>query len=441
MLKSLYIHDRFYYYLSTIVGLFLLSYFIPNLFDITVLLLVLFGVLLLVDAGVLFRYKSGLVGKRLLPEKFSNSDENKVPIELVNAYPFLIYVKLIDELPFQFQKRDFQWHAKIPVHTTYEYVYSVRPVERGEYHFGRLHLFASSPLRILSKRYSVDQQQTVAVYPSYIQMRKYEFLAFGNKLNAAGLKKIRRLGHTMEFEQIKNYIPGDDVRTINWKATAKTGSLMINQFQDEKSQPIYSIIDTSRAMKMPFEGLKLLDYAINSALAFSNIALIKGDKAGLVAFSKQVDTLVAATNKRIHINVLNEALYAISTAFTDADFGLLYATVKRKITHRSLLLLYTNFEHLSSLERQIPYLKALAKQHLLVTIFFENTQLTELTESPATDLQQIYHKAVAEKFVYEKQLMVKELERHGIHTILTQPSQLSVNVINTYLAFKAKGLV
>ncbi|MCK0132293.1 DUF58 domain-containing protein [Flavobacteriaceae bacterium F08102] len=441
MLKSLYIHDRFYYYLSSLVGLFLLSYFIPALFDIAVLLLVLFGVLLFVDAISLYRLKNGIQGNRKLPLKFSNSDENSVPVKIVNHYPFPVFVKVIDELPFQFQKRDFEWNSKIAARSVSQFVYTLRPVERGEYHFGKLQVYTSSVLRILSRRFSLGEPEMVAVYPSYIQMRTYEFLAFTNKLNAAGLKKIRRLGHTMEFEQIKHYIPGDDVRTINWKATAKTGDLMINQYQDEKSQPIYCIIDTGRAMKMPFESLKLLDYAINATLAFANIALLKGDKSGLVTFAKKVDTMVAASSKRTHINVINEALYKVTTNFTDSDFGLLYATIKRKITHRSLLLLYTNFEHLSSLERQIPSLKAIAKQHLLVVVFFENTTLTELIQSPVTDIQAVYHQTIAEKFAYEKQRMVKELERNGIHALLTPPSKLSVNVINTYLRFKAKGLL
>ncbi len=245
----------------------------------------------------------------------------------------------------------------------------------------------------------------------------------------------------MEFEQIKNYISGDDIRTINWKATAKKGTLMVNQYQDEKSQPIYSIIDLGRVMKMPFEELKLLDYAINSSLAFSNIALRKNDKAGLITFSKKVETLVTASNKKTHLNTLNESLYHIDTQFNDSDFGYLYAFVKRKISHRSLLILYTNFEHISALKRQLPYLQALSKKHLLITVFFENTELDELISERTTDLQSIYNQTIAEKFAFEKRLIVKELKNRGIYAILTKPQNLTVQVINKYLEFKAKGFI
>ena len=397
--------------------------------------------LFLVDIYILFVFKKGVDARRILTEKFSNSDENPIPITVKNNYKFRIEVKIIDELPSQFQKRDFEQIASLNPFENYNFEYEVKPVERGEYHFGKLNIYVSSPLKIVARRFKFQDNEMVAVYPSYIQMKKYEFLAMSNRLTEFGIKKIRRIGHTLEFEQIKNYIAGDDVRTINWKATAKRNQLMVNQYQDEKAQPIYSIIDLGRVMKMPFEELKLLDYAINSALAFSNIALRKNDKAGLITFAKKVENIIAASNKKTHLNTINEALYNISTKYSDSDFGYLYALIKRKITQRSLLILYTNFEHISSLKRQLPFLQAISKYHLLVVVFFENTELDNLIAENAEDIQTIYHKTVAEKFAFEKRLIVKELESQGIYVILTKPKHLTINVINKYLEFKAKGFI
>lgn len=441
IIRNLYIHERFFIYISIIVAMFLASYWIEILYTIAWLLFLCLSVFFIFDLVLLFRYKTGINARRLLPDKFSNADENPVPVTILNDYPFKIFVKVVDELPRQFQKRDFNYETALEKFHSHEFEYQVRPVERGEYYFGVLNIYVSSKLQIIARRYRFDASSMVAVYPSYIQMRKYEFLAMSNRLTEFGLKKIRRIGHTMEFEQIKNYVTGDDARTINWKATAKRAQLMVNQYQDEKSQPIYSIIDLGRVMKMPFEELKLLDYAINATLAFSNIALLKNDKAGMLAFSKKVETIIPASNKRTHINVLNEALYNIDTQFSDSDYGYLYATIKRKISHRSLLILYTNFEHISALKRQLPFLKAIARQHLLVTVFFENTEIDELITENAEDLQSIYHQTIAEKFAYEKRLIVKELESRGVHAILTKPKNLTVNVINKYLEFKAKGYI
>ncbi|MFD2824319.1 DUF58 domain-containing protein [Lacinutrix iliipiscaria] len=439
--KSLYIHKQFYIYMTIAAICFLLSYWVSILYPIAWIIVLVISVLFFVDILLLYRFNNAIKARRLLPDKFSNSDENPVPITITNHYPFQIILDVIDELPIQFQKRDFSYITTLASNDIHDFSYDVRPVERGEYIFGNLNIYASSKLKIVKRKYQFQNEQMVMVYPSFIQMQKYDFLAISNHLSEFGLKKIRKIGHTQEFEQIKDYVQGDDFRTVNWKATAKRGQLMVNQYQDEKSQPVYSIIDTGRVMKMPFNGLKLLDYAINSTLAFSNVALKKHDKVGMLSFSKTIESFLPAIHKLTYLNKILENLYNINTQFNDSDFGLLYAQLKRKVTHRSLLLLYTNFEHISALKRQLPYLQAISKKHLLVVIMFENTELDNLITQNAEDIQSIYHKTIAEKFSFEKRLMVKELQKHGIQTILTAPEKLSINTINKYLEIKARGLL
>ncbi len=395
----------------------------------------------LFDVVLLYATKNSVKASRSLPQKLSNSDHNPIVMEFISTYDFKTGITVVEELPIQFQKRDFKYNTILTKKEPKIFEYTVRPVERGEYYFGNLNIYASSPLRIVKRRFLYLKNQVVPVYPSIIQMQKYDFLAISNKLSEFGMKKIRRIGHTQEFEQIKEYVAGDDFRTINWKATAKSNQLMVNQYQDEKSQPIYSVIDTGRVMKMPFNGLKLLDYAINSTLAFSNVALKKNDKTGMISFSKNIETFLPAVQKPTYLNSILEKLYNISTEYTDSDFGLLYAHIKRKVNHRSLLLLYTNFEHITAMRRQLPFLLAIAKKHVLVVVFFENTELEELINTSANDLQGIYHKTIAEKFSMDKKLMQKELQQYGIQTILTKPEELTINTINKYLEIKARGLL
>src|SRR6056297_207866 len=440
-LKSFYIHNIFFRYLAVLSAGFILSFWFAWLYPIAWLLILVLMAAFLFDVFLLYGTGKGIEAKRVLPKKLSNSDLNPIRIHFETFYPFTTGIDLIDELPQQFQKRDFIHKATGIKGTKQIFDYTVRPVDRGEYVFGNLNVYAASPLRIVKRRFVFQTDQMVPVYPSIIQMQQYDFLAINNRLSNIGLKKIRKLGHTQEFEQIKKYVQGDDIRTLNWKATAKQHQLMVNQYQDEKSQPVYSIIDTGRVMKMPFNGLKLLDYAINSALAFSNVALKRKDKTGLTAFSKQIETYLPAVQKPTYLNTILEHLYNIDTEFTDSDFGTLYGHVKRKINQRSLLLLYTNFEHISALKRQLPYFLALAKKHVLVVIFFENSELEKLIAADAEDLQAIYHKTIAEKFSLDKKLMQKELQRYGIQTILTKPEQLTINTINKYLEIKARGLL
>ncbi|NEV93515.1 DUF58 domain-containing protein [Psychroflexus sp. YR1-1] len=439
-ISSLYFGKRVYAMLYGLAGMFLLSFWFESLFVISTGLLIIGTVLLIIEMLRLYQGKK-FTAHRILPEKFSNSDANAVELHFENNYRFPIHLELIDEIPEQFQKRDFLKKLSLAQNSKRDYTYTLTPVKRGEYKFGYLNCYVSTRSSLVKRRYRFENEGMVKVYPSFIQMQALDFLSIDQKMSQYGMKKIRRIGHTMEFEQIKNYVIGDDIRTINWKATAKQNALMVNQYQDEKSQPIYNLIDVGRVMKMPFEGLSLLDYSINAALAFSNIALKKKDKVGMLTFADTIENFVPANSKKTHLNTLLETLYGIDSGFLVSDFNRLYAHSKRKITQRSLLMLYTNFEHITSLKRQLPYLRALAKSHLLVVIFFENTELNELAGKSTTKLTEIYEKTIAQEFIYNKQLMVKELEKNGIQTLLTKPKDLSVNTINKYLEIKAKGLL
>ncbi|APY11681.1 cell division protein FtsB [Seonamhaeicola sp. S2-3] len=440
-LKPFYIQNRFFYACIGIMILFIISFVFPVWFNTVRLLLLVLVALTFLDTLILFATKRGIKGVRTLPEKLSNGDQNPIHLSIENFYTFPIYIRVIDEIPVQFQVRNFKIDRKLAPSSITKLEYELRPTERGEYHFGKLNIYVSSVFGLVARRFSFNDGEMVPTYPSFIQLRKYNLLAISNNLNQYGIKKVRKLGHTMEFEQIKEYVLGDDLRTINWKATAKKNQLMVNQYQDEKSQPIYSVIDKGRVMKMPFDGLSLLDYAINAALVISNVALKKQDKAGIFSFSKKVENRVVAERRSSQMNLILEGLYNVNTDFFESDFGRLYADIKRNITQRSLILLYTNFETLDGLHRQLPYLKGIAKSHLLVVIFFKNTELNNLIHNKAETVQQVYDKVIAEKFAFEKRLIVNELKKYGIYSILTTPENLTIDTINKYLEIKARGLL
>lgn len=440
-LKPLYLQNRFFYGCIIVIVLFIISFIFNRLFFPAQLGLIILLAFTFLDILILFFTKTGINAERVLPEKLSNGDENPIKISIDNYHTFPVYARIIDEIPEQFQVRNFRIDRKLAASATHTLEYDLRPTQRGEYYFGKLNIFISSALGLVSKRYIFSDDAMVPTYPSFLQLRKYDLMAFSHRLHQYGIKKIRRIGHTMEFEQIKEYVQGDDLRTLNWKATAKKNQLMVNQFQDEKSQPVYSVIDKGRVMKMPFEGLSLLDYAVNATLVISNVVLKKQDKAGMFTFSKKVENIVVAERRSSQMGLILETLYNIETDFFESDFSRLYADIKRSITNRSLILLYTNFETLDGLHRQLPYLKGIAKNHLLVVIFFKNTELNNLIQNRAETIQQVYDKVIAEKFAFEKRLIVNELRKYGIYSILTTPENLTVDTINKYLEIKARGLL
>jgi uncharacterized protein (DUF58 family) len=434
---DLFIGRRLYIAGGCFIVLFVAAFFINMLFPIALFLLLVFGLFVLADYIMLFTAPSPVV-QRIIPERMSNGDDNKVTLRIRNTSRLSVIMEIVDELPFQFQQRDFIIKRRFASRQQRPISYTLRPSSRGVYYFGKTIIYTSTRLQLLQRRHKIDTEDSMAVYPSFMQLRKYQLMARSTQINESGGKRVRKIGHSMEFEQIKEYVTGDDMRTINWKATARKSELMINNYVDEKSQQVYCIIDKGRLMKMPFNGLTLLDHAINSTLVMANVCLQKQDRIGLLTFSDKMGEIVAADKKMVQREHIMQVLYRQQTSFLESDFEMLYTQVRHKIKQRSLVILYTNFESLNGLKRQISYLRSIAKHHLLLVIFFENTELTKLSQAEAMSIEDIYVKTIADKFSFEKRLIVKELHKYGILSILTTPENLTVNTVNKYLEIKSR---
>jgi uncharacterized protein (DUF58 family) len=438
--NSLFLNNRFFYALGIIATLFVVGFFAPLFFEISKVLLFMLIILVIIDVLILYQTKKAITIERILPERLSNGDENKISLNLKNKYPFITHLSLIEELPFQFQKRDFIFHQILQKREEKTIHYNLRPKERGVYLFGNINVYANSALKLATKKFVLAEEKELKCYPSFLRLKEFDIKNFNSASVAYGSKKSRRIGHSLEFEQIKEYVSGDDIRTLNWKATAKRNQLMVNQYVEEKSQSVYAIIDKGRAMQMTFNGLSLLDYAVNATLAISNVILRKQDKAGMLSFSTKLEDWVVAERRNSQMSLISEALHNIKTNFDEPDFSTLYSVVKRKITQRSLLILFTNFETIDGLNRQLPYLRALAKNHLVLIVFFKNTELDSLIDTEAKNIQGVYDSIIAEKFMFEKKRIVNELKKYGIQSVLTKPEDLTGNSINKYVELKSRGL-
>ncbi len=437
---DLFLSRRWFLLLGGCVVLFYVAFFVKFLFLPAVAITGFILLLSLLEYILLFFARGELRATRAMSPRFSIGDENGVTVTITNSFPFKISAVLIDELPFQFQERNFNKSITVGYKSETRIAYTLKPVSRGEFAFGYVIVFASSPIGLIRRRFKIAEPTVAKVYPAYQQLRKYQLLAISD-ITLTGVKKVRRLGHSLEFEKIKDYVQGDDVRTINWKATARSSNLMVNTYTDARQQQIYCLVDKGRNMKMPFEGLTLLDHSINACLALLNVALMKQDKAGLITFAEKINDIVAADRRNDQLHRIIETLYKQHTQFKESDYEAVWTVVHRRITQRSLLLLFTNFETYSSLERQLPFLKKIAQRHLVCVIFFQNTLLKEIHETNPDNIEGIYIKTIADQFDLEKRLIVKELRRHGVLSILTTPQNLTVDVINKYLELKARQMV
>jgi uncharacterized protein (DUF58 family) len=440
-LKSLYLENRLFAGLAAAIVLFSLSFLWSSMFILGVIALLVTALLFLGDVVWLFNNRIQVAVSRSTPRLLSLGDDNIIELEVNSSAPIRLQVELVDELPYQLQKRNFTQGIMLDPNELKLVRYTLRPVLRGEYHFGHVVLYLRSPLGVVSRRINAAEPQMVPVYPSIIQMKKYSLATNPRLSQFFGVKKMRRIGHSYEFEQIKSYVQGDDYRSLNWKATGRHNNLMVNTYQDERSQPVYCIIDKSRQMRLPFDGLSLLDYAINASLVISNVALQKKDRAGLITFAEKMETTLKADNRTLQLRRILESLYNQKESLLEANYELLYKLLKNVARTRSLIVLFSNIESRQTLERIKPILKRISSFHLLVVVFFENTELADYGHQQAEDLTDTYLMSTALRMNDEKKYLIQELNQHGVHTILTRPEDLTINTLNKYLEFKARGMI
>ena len=437
-LSNLYLGTRFFVLLAAAGVLGAVGFWYPGAFYLGVALIVVLLLLTISDSYLLFRAAQAVSAVRKPPQVFSLGDELQVQVLLHNASTQNLRLTLIDELPDQLQIRDQGIPVRITAGEKLALEYGLCPTIRGVHTFGNLNLFLQTRYALAERRLVIAHAQEVAVYPSIVQMKQFALRAHETVL-VGGQRRPRPVTKSYEFDQIKEYVRGDDLRSVNWKATARRGELMVNKYAVERAQRIYSVIDKGRTMLMPFGGLSLLDYAVNASLALSNVILRRDDRAGLITFSDKLGDVLTADSKPDQLRRILETLYRQREREGESDYDLLYYATRRFLPSRSLLLLFTNFESNTALDRVLPILRRIGRNHSLVVVLFENTEIADLLEPPAADIEEVYLKSTARRYVQERQLMAARLRQNGVQVVLTRPEELTGNVIAKYLELKGRG--
>ena len=411
----MFLSRKFYIFFALAVIVTGCGYVFPPLYIVGVAMVIVLVLAASTDALVMVSRGSVHAVRRADP-RFSNGDRNKVEIQLSSTYPFGVQVEVVDEIPAIFQLRDLSRHVKLKAGGTGKVRYMLVPKERGEFEFGVIQLFAKSPLGLVSRRIRSGERQTIKVYPSFLRLSHYEIATMRSNTEA-GNKKIRKAGNDTEFAQIRDYMPDDDYRKINWKASARRNQLMVNVYEEEKAQHVYSIIDTGRVMQQSFEGMSLLDHSVNAALVLSHIALKKDDNVGVATFSNKPGAFLPANHNANQISLILENL-----------------------TKRSLIILYTNFFSINALNRQLAYLQQINKRHRLLVVFFEDNEQNAYIHTQADSREEYFRHVIAEKYASDRRTIITLLQQHGIMSVLTEPKRLTTDVINKYIDIKSRNL-
>jgi uncharacterized protein (DUF58 family) len=439
---NLYFNNRTFFLLGFIVLVFCAGLVVPVLFPVAKVLLLFLAMAVVVETVLLFGKKELLDFNRGLPSKLSNGDAHQIRLNYQNFSPFALNLEIYDELPYQFQKHEFKLKHQICRDESESFQYEVKPRMRGVYTWQSNVVLAGLRFPgLVSRKVTFEAEETINCYPSFDQFKKLPVSGLVSQFSQADGSAIRKIGQSLEFEQIKNYGIGDDFRHINWKASARRGKMMVNQYQDEKSQEIYCVLDLGRSMKLPFEEQTLLDYSINAALGLSKVILDIKDKAGLITFSAEECRILPAKSDMRQFKKINDILYNIDSKFSESDYERLYKFVRNKVPSRCLLIIFTQFDTLQQMTRVLNYLKGLSRYHLVLLITFENDDVKNYIEKPAADVNEVYSKTISRGFWMQNQAIGKELAKYGILSMVCSPHRLTIDLINDYLKIKRKQMI
>ncbi len=373
--------------------------------------------------------------------KLSLGADNPVHLSVRNRSrrPAIFMVR--DEPPDAFGIETRVLNGEAKPQAAWQSVYHVHPLRRGDYTFGDLTLRWRGPLGLLLRQGKVPAAAPVKVYPNLLDVRRYDLLLRRNRLQELGLRASRMFGEGTEFERLREYLPDDEFRRINWKATARRNRPVTVQYQTERSQNVIAVLDIGRMMQSPVAQIAKLDYVVNAVLLLAYVATGKGDKIGLMTFADDVTRFVGPKAGRGQFYRMLELLYAVEAQPVEPDYTRALSYLALKQRKRALVVIFTDLSGGLSMQALVGQAALLARRSLPLVVTISDPDIVAAARQTPTDSLGAHQRNAAAQLLDERQLALDSLRRQGVLTLDVPANQLSIAVINRYLELKARTML
>ncbi|MFY9780470.1 MAG: DUF58 domain-containing protein, partial [Candidatus Baltobacteraceae bacterium] len=313
--------------------------------------------------------------------------------------------------------------------------------ERGPAAFGAVYLWVENRIGLLRRRYAVEAAETVRVFPDLSAIEEYGTLARRSTLLDAGLRKLRLRGVGNEFESLREYLPGDAFRSIDWKATAHRGRTMVAQYEVERSQQVIVALDCGRLMTPRIGPQRKFDYALTAGLSIAHVAQTAGDNVGLVAFAAKPLLSIAPRRGAAHVNALARAAYDLQPRLEEPDYETTFAALKQKYAKRSLVVLFTDMFDPVASSAVLAGLGTLVPRHLVMCVLMNDAAIAQALATPPATVRDAYRSSVAMTLADERERAIAILRSRGILVVDVPAPKLTVALLDAYLDVKARALI
>lgn len=431
---------RLVFWLSVAAAGFLFAPWLPPLYLAAIVADCALVAGCLVDA-LLLRQARALQVEREVDTTLSLGVSNPVTLRARNRASFPIRFHLKDEPPPLFGVDQRLFTARLRPGESWSATYHVMPPERGDFPFGALHLRVRTPLGLLIRQLAVPAPQAVKVYPDVRQIREYELLARQDRSRQMGLRRVKQMGVGLEFDRLRDYLPDDEPRRVDWKATARRGALMTREFDIERSQNVVLALDLGRTMASRLGDLAKVDLAVNACVLLAHIAALSDDRVGLFTFAAEPGVFLPPDRGREQVFRVLEALYRARAKAEEANYRAAFAALATRQRKRALVLLFTDLIDPDSSRRLIETISLLTDKHRVVCVAFGDHELGDLVRTKPREEDDLYRQAVAISMLEDRRLALAELTYRGVVTVDASPANLGIAAVNKYLELKQGGKV
>ena len=398
------------------------------------------GLVLLLAAVVdwlMVKRGAGVMAQRTLPHSLPLGVWSEVHIRLTNRGSIGVTVEVYDHHPASMETEGIPRTVEVPSEGWAEISYRLRPGGRGEQIFDSVDLLLHSGLKLWRKRISEGEGEAVRVYPNFAAVAKYALLATDNKLSQMGIKKRRRRGEGLEFHQLREYRPGDSMRQIDWKATSRIRKLISREYQDQRDQQVFFLIDCGRRMTAKDGELSHFDHSLNSVLLLAYVALRQGDAVGLMTFSG-TPRYVAPRKGAGMVNVVLNALYDLQPGMQSPDYSSAATDLRKRVRKRSLVIIVTNLRDEDSGEL-LPVLSMLRRRHLVLVASLREQIIGSVLKRPVHGFDDALRLASTQRYLRARRKVHDAIVNAGALSLDVEPEQLPVTMVNRYLDIKLSG--
>ncbi len=380
---------------------------------------------------------------RVVDDKLALGAPNAVSIEVRNRTNAPLALTIRDLPPPTFEvDRAVEGRLLLPPDPRpVRFVYHVTPPAKGDFTFGDLYFQYPGRLGLVRRQAVTPARRAVKVYPNLVETAKYELLARRGRLMQLGIRAARVRGGGSEFESLREYVPGDEYKKIDWSATARRGKLISRQYEAERSQNIMLLLDTGRNMLQSVQKMAKLDYVVNTALMLAYVAAASDDKVGLMAFDADIRAYLPPAKSKAQVYGILESLYNLEARMVETDYKAAFQNLSTRWRRRSLVVLFTDLVDPDSSAQILDAVPMISNLHRVVCVTVSDPNILHAAKSVPADSAGVYRKAVATQVLQERRAAISVLKRRGVWTIDSPPEDLSADLINHYLDLKSRSLI